>query len=368
MKTDDSRPSREHEVIDFVSSITGSARLRIEENLPYGFVRLKVAEAERRQAQHDIRSIEDIVRELLRNSRDGGAESVFVASQKEQGRYRRLTVIDDGGGIPEGMHQIVFEPRVTSKSEDFEQDRYGIHGRGMALFSIRSRVGDARIVSSVPGKGTAISLTVDTIQVPERSDQATFPIIETVNGMKNVGVGPHNIPRILLEMSIDSPGMKYYIGSFAEVLATMRKLEVGRPEADAAIWECVAAIGDARELAELSALRLGIPVSERNAYRVLNDEVAPLVPVMIMAEQGGGRSEADDRREAPTASRVHHERSPLGRVGKDDLDEIGENTRGVVERVLGRYFLKTTGPARVRKGRSKITISYYVSDEDEEDS
>jgi len=47
------------DLLHFVSGITGDARLRIEENLPHGFVRLKVAEAERRQAQHDIRCVED---------------------------------------------------------------------------------------------------------------------------------------------------------------------------------------------------------------------------------------------------------------------------------------------------------------------
>ncbi|MHB8895234.1 MAG: ATP-binding protein, partial [Candidatus Geothermincolia bacterium] len=129
-----SPPSGERDVIDFVSRVTDAARLRIEENLPFGFVRLKVAEAERRQAQHDIRSVEDIVTELVRNSRDAGAKRVMVAFQKEQGRYRKLTVIDDGRGIPVEMHDLVFEPRVTSKSEDFEEDRFGVHGRGMALF------------------------------------------------------------------------------------------------------------------------------------------------------------------------------------------------------------------------------------------
>lgn len=136
---DEPDPGGDRQLIDFVSSITDGTRFRIEENLPHGFVRLKVAEAERRQAQHDIRSVEDVVTELVRNARDAGARNVLVGFQKEQGRYRRIAVIDDGCGIPEDMHSLVFEPRVTSKSEDFEEDRFGVHGRGMALFSIRSR-------------------------------------------------------------------------------------------------------------------------------------------------------------------------------------------------------------------------------------
>src|SRR5450759_1113780 len=157
---DESPPSGERDVIDFVSQITDAARFRIEENLPHGFVRLKVAEAERRQAQHDIRSVEDVVTELVRNSRDAGARNVLTGFQKEQGRYRRIAVIDDGCGIPDDMHNLVFEPRVTSKSENFDLDRFGVHGRGMALFSIRSRAENAAIVSSLPDRGTAITLTV----------------------------------------------------------------------------------------------------------------------------------------------------------------------------------------------------------------
>src|SRR5450756_1445522 len=203
MKTDEPGSSAERSIMDFVSNITDTARFRIEERLPHGFVRLKVAEAERRQAQQDIRSVEDIVRELVRNARDAGARNIFVASQKEKGRYRRLTVIDDGSGIPGDMHGLVFEPRVTSKSEDFEEDRYGVHGRGMALFSIKSRAMQTQIVSSQPGRGTVISVGVDTKKVPERSDQATLPVLSQTEEGESVGSGPHNVTRVLLEMSVD---------------------------------------------------------------------------------------------------------------------------------------------------------------------
>ena len=46
-------------------------------------MRLRVAEAERRQAKHDIRCIEDVVIEMLRNARDAGARHIYVASSRE---------------------------------------------------------------------------------------------------------------------------------------------------------------------------------------------------------------------------------------------------------------------------------------------
>ncbi len=369
---DEPNPGGDRQLIDFVSSITGAARLRIEENLPHGFVRLKVAEAERRQAQHDIRSVEDAVTELVRNSRDAGAGKILVGFQKEHGRFRRITVLDDGGGIPEDMHQLVFEPRVTSKSEDFEEDRYGVHGRGMALFSIRSRAERAGIASSVTGLGTVINLNFDTEKVPERSDQATLPRLESIDGVEGVGPGPHNVARILLEMSVDTPGVDFYLGSFAEVLATVRDLAFQSSEANAAIWSGVAHMDDARVLAEASADTLGLPLSERNAYRVLGGEITPLEPILRLARAATAiepfETEQSDKIEAPLAkTRVSYSRNPLRKLGKDDMDEIAAGASEVVEKVVERYYLKTSGLPRVRKGRGKIVISFYVRGEDGEE-
>ena len=371
---DEPNPGGDRQLIDFVSSITDAARFRIEENLPHGFVRLKVAEAERRQAQHDIRSVEDIVTELVRNSRDAGARNVLIGFQKEQGRYRRVTVIDDGCGIPDDMHNLVFEPRVTSRSENFDMDRFGVHGRGMALFSIRSRTENAAIVSSLPDRGTAITLTVDTEKVTERSDQATLPLMEVTDGTVDVGPGPHNVPRVLLEISVDSPGLDVYLGSFSEILATARYLDSKKSRhASGAIWFGLSPTSDAGTLADMAETRLGLPVSERNAYRILGGEITPLEPVYDLARASAGDlidtiDESSKRAGvAERAERSPGARSPLRRLGQADMDEIAEGTSTVVEKVVGRYFLKTSGPARVRRGRGKIIISLYVTDEESDE-
>ena len=41
-------------LLDFVSAVSGDTFLKVEETLGDGYVRLKVSEAERRQAKHDI--------------------------------------------------------------------------------------------------------------------------------------------------------------------------------------------------------------------------------------------------------------------------------------------------------------------------
>ena len=63
----------------FIEDITGESYLRVQENLGDGFVRLRAKEAQRRQAKQDITCFEDVVLELLRNSRDANASAIFIA-------------------------------------------------------------------------------------------------------------------------------------------------------------------------------------------------------------------------------------------------------------------------------------------------
>ena len=66
----------------FFADLAIGKELKIEEDLGEGFVKLKISEAERRQALQDITCVEDIVVELLRNSRDAGSKNIFVATKK----------------------------------------------------------------------------------------------------------------------------------------------------------------------------------------------------------------------------------------------------------------------------------------------
>ena len=122
-----------NELISFIASMSGEGNLRVEENLGEGYVRLRVSEAERRQAKHDIQHVEDIVIEMLRNARDAGADKVYLATTKEDG-VRTLVFLDNGSGVPQDMQERIFDARVTSKLESMKMDRWGVHGRGMACF------------------------------------------------------------------------------------------------------------------------------------------------------------------------------------------------------------------------------------------
>ena len=54
----------------FLDQLNIKDSLSVEEDLGNGYVRLKISEAERRQALQDINCVEDIIVELLINSRD----------------------------------------------------------------------------------------------------------------------------------------------------------------------------------------------------------------------------------------------------------------------------------------------------------
>ncbi len=273
---------QESELLDFVKGFTSKSTLNVEEELGFGYVRLRITEAERRQAQQDIRCVEDVAVELVRNSRDAGATRIYVASQKEKNRWRHLTVLDQGYGIPQPVQTKIFESRVTSKVEQVLRDSYGVHGRGMALFSIKHTVKSIELVNSQEGQGSIFMALIDLEKLPERKDQSTWPQITMDEGRPGA-TGPHNILRSLVEFTFEDRPPLIYLGSNAEILATLyddaRELaRKGFKDSDGAppLWFGLHSQREGKELASYATSELGIAVSERNAFRILEGEIEPL--------------------------------------------------------------------------------------------
>ena len=356
----------EHDpLIEFVTSVSGDAFLKVEESLGDGYVRLRISEAERRQAKHDIRSIEDVVVELLRNARDAHSRRVLIATTRE-GDVRTLTMVDDGIGIPESLHETVFEPRVTSKLETMVMDRWGVHGRGMALFSVRSNVTVARVTTSAPHKGASISVAADVTALTERADQSTWPAVEAdETGRIRVVRGPHNIVRRVLEFACEHPELELYLGTPTEIVSTMYAL--GRENLDVAdlmfcddlnrlcVWQRPAACSDAAELAEV-ATSLGLPISERTAHRVLAGELAPLEPVLAQL------TAADEPEPAPGPD-IYRDRRSL-RIHHGDLAAFRRELSRAFDFLADRYYLSLKGEPRVTVGPNEIRVRFQVEKDD----
>lgn len=182
----------------FLSELGLDNVLNVEQDLGEGYVKLRISEAERRQSLQDIKSVEDIVIELLRNSRDAGAKNIFIGTKKIEDKKRFIYFIDDGKGIPKKFHELIFEARITSKLENAVKDIYGFHGRGMALFSIKLNVDEIKVVYSGEDSGTVFFLDIDLNKIPEKKDQSVLPQIVELDGDLNIIGGVNNIPKTLV--------------------------------------------------------------------------------------------------------------------------------------------------------------------------
>ncbi|MCI8469056.1 MAG: ATP-binding protein [Eggerthellaceae bacterium] len=350
----------------FVESVCGEDRLRVEDDLGDGFVRLRSSEAERRQAAQDIRSTEDIVIEMLRNSRDAGARNIFLAVQRDD-TARCLVVADDGAGIPAALHERIFEPRVTSKLDTARMDKWGMHGRGMALYSIAVNAEEARVASSAPGLGSALAVTTDLTRLGEKTDQSTFPTFEAQEGGAQAMRGPKNILRTAAEFALEHRrDCSVYCGSFTEIAATLYAFGVATTTAatrafcddptELPVAKRLAAAADPASLAELAA-DLGLVLSERSARRVMDGQIAPVPSLM-------DRLASESFAPAP-AVRRGRKGAPLGDrrglvLADDDVAGLKEGVGRLFSELAERYYLDGTVEPEVRVAGDAIRITIPV--------
>lgn len=348
----------------FVETVSGTGHLRVEHDFGDGFVRLQTSEAERRQAAQDIRCTEDIVLELLRNSRDAHATHIFIAVSRE-GDKRTLTVIDDGCGIPETMHRLVFEPRVTSKLDTSHMDAWGLHGRGMALFSIAENSEEAYVVESYPDMGCSIRVDTNLSKLPEKTDQSSFPTFELAEDGKVNVRGPKNILRTVCEFAIESRAQcTVFIGSPAEIISTLYAYGVstlsaidrlfGHDDSSIPLTKRLSRSGDPSSLTE-AALGIGLEVSERTARRVLDGEIeeaeSVLERVTLNTPKKGTR--AQQGKGALTDARSF-------KLMSQDADLIAESLKEAFKDIAERYYLEEDVTPSVKARRDRITITIPV--------
>lgn len=345
---------------DFVHAVSGDDHLCIEENLGEGFVRLKTAEAERRQAMHDIRSVEDIVVEMLRNSRDAHASTIYLSSLRE-GNTRTLVFLDDGDGVPESLHERIFEPRVTSKLETMTMDKWGVHGRGMALYSIRCNTEDSSVVASGHDLGASIKVRVDLNKLGEKTDQSTYPSLgrdEDDNVV--VSRGPHNTIRNVVEFALEHKDkVTVYYGTPAEIVARM--YEDGRHRlSDDQLLFCddvddlpislrPSACADASEMVRVCA-SIGLPISERTAHRVLAGQME-LIQTPL--------SKVIDAAKKPARQETHGIKRSM-KITDDDLAAFRESSRRCFQTLADRYYLELKGEPKVRVGKDYISVKFPI--------
>jgi hypothetical protein len=218
-------------------------------------------------------------------------------------RYRTLTVLDDGRGIPETHKALIFEPGVTTRhlSPVLDDRDNASHGAGLSLYHLKNAALSAEVLSA--SSPTAIRATFDTRTLPERSLQSASrpPRTNLLATLQNFTAGDLNL----------------YYASPSRILATLLGNHIiPWPEST-------------RRLGEVAA-RLGLEVSLRTAQRVWRGEIAPVEGVAGRgAEVRGGRERP--RRvvaEGPVLALGEEERSAvadiLRRAARASYLEVGE--------------------------------------------
>ena len=345
----------------FIENVCGDSHLRVEADLGDGFVRLRSAEAERRQAAHDIRSTEDIVIEMLRNARDAHAKSIFLAVSRE-GQRRRLVMVDDGDGVPETMHTRIFEPRVTSKLDSVHMDKWGIHGRGMALYSIAVNAETACVAASDAGKGASLVVETNLDRLGEKTDQSSFPVFERTEAGSVAVRGPKNILRTACEFAIECRhDCTVYLGSATDIAATLYAFGLSSlTSAARAFCTDVSELPVSKRLSTaadpagfaVEAEALGLLISERSARRIMDGEIAPVEPLINRVRIEG---DAEARTPARSAKALPADARGL-KIAPDDLAAFSDRVARAFSDLARDYYLEATVKPEVRVGKDGVRI------------
>lgn len=281
-------------------------------------------------------------------------------------------MIDDGDGVPKHLQRTVFEPRVTSKLDSMHMDKWGVHGRGMALYSIAVNAESATISSSDSGLGSAFVIQTDLTKLPEKTDQSSFPTFE-LNEAGTVAVrGPKNILRTTCEFAIESrAAVNVFIGSSTDIAATLYAFGIGKLSAEERLsGENDPRLPVCKRLSACSSLpafhrtaeSLGLLMSERSARRILDGQIAPLSPLLAKIKIEGlrttdtlGKEGADTQRKAATP------RHAKGlKVADEDAARFARQISQAYAELADAYYLDAGVEPHIRVSKDAIHITIPV--------
>jgi hypothetical protein len=318
-------------------------------DLGAGFARLSGVEGLRRSPGR-LRSVEDALFELLRNSRDAGARNVYVASSLGARRFRHLVVIDDGRGIPETHKQLVFEPGVTTRhlnpvpespAQELPRAQNTSHGAGLSLYHVKTVALSAEVLSA--SSPTVVKIVFDTRFLPEKRLQSNTRPSKT-----NL---PATLTRFLAESGPNPPHL--YHASPSRILSRLLNHRIIQ-----ARLESQGNDGEARRVRE-EALGLGLEVSLRTVQRVLGGGISAAGEVMVDSLSEG----RDLVGEKSSVARQDDPGGPILSVGAEDLAEI----RAVLGRAAGSSYLELAGlDVEARPGEVILRARVYEQEDEYE--
>ncbi len=319
------------QLLNFINE-TNPDKLQVEEDFGLGYVRLNTTEAQKRQAKDDIRDVESVLIEMLRNSRDANASTIYVASWKQNSK-RNLVVIDNGEGIPGQMKNLVFEPRVTSKLNQINYDTYGLHGRGMALYSTAVNCEYTKVTYSKPGgKLTAIKVVADNDKLPEKANQSTWPSFDSSGSIKD---GPHNLIRKSVEFNLANKKLDIFLGTQTEILSEMFKND-----------EFDFKKKSAKSIYEFAKV-LELDISLRNCQRVFHKQISLSKSILSTIE----------KKSTVKTNRALKSPAIASFLGNEELENILKETKYLVDEKGKKSFIRTSEDANINKVGNNLVIT-----------
>ena len=356
--------------------------LNIEEDLGNGYVRLKISEAERRQALQDISCVEDIVVELLRNSRDAKSKNIFIGTKKIEDKRRKIYFMDDGEGIPPKLQNLIFESRVTSKLENGIKDPYGFHGRGMALFSIKLNTEEIKIIFSDKSKGASFYMDIDLSKIPEKKDQSIMPQLIKMDGDLSIIGGVNNIIKTIIEFQLQNKGINFYYGTPTQVLSTMRevlkkdgkysnyprfaqweKLKKYIQKNNIKVTEIPILTDNYNLMDDIAKNIFNMHISQRGIQRIIYNEIKALKPLKIdldgsLRNKTGSISEDTINNAKKTGKKLilYDENKLASRFKDEEIRCIIKAVEDKVKKIGDKYFVTTGKNIEYKKVNNIIKL------------
>jgi len=374
----------------FLKQLDIGNALSVEEDLGNGFVRLKISEAERRQALQDINCVEDVIVELLRNSRDAGSTNVYLGTKKVGDKTRIIHFIDDGEGIPKNLKDLIFEARVTSKLDNGKKDSYGFHGRGMALFSVKLNVREILLTFSGESRGASFYLDIDLDKVNEKKDQSVMPQVIKADGDVNIIGGVNNILKTLIEFQIQHGDINFYYGTPTQVLATMRENAVKKAgksfypsfkdwgklndfilSNNIKITELPVLTKKYDLLEKISKKFFNMSISQRGIQRIIYNEVKPLDPLKldlinytVNDDDTGDKLDNEEEKTDSKRLKLFDEEKLAGRFKDDEIKGIIKPLEKEFNKLGSKYFLELKNSIEYKRINNIIKVIIELTEKE----
>lgn len=244
---------------------------------------------------------------MLENSALAGAHNIFVSTVLRRRRYRSLTVIDDGEGIPPKFVDLIFEPGVTSRLH------HSPPASGLSLYHLKHLSTEARVFSH--SSPTSIGATFDLHTTPERSMQS------------NSRPSTSNLRATVQRFATSHPQITTYYGSPSRILATLIHQRIIRSE---------------------QAESAGIETSKKTKRRIEIGEIEPLKPEEKDREKGNKKKERGKKRQG---------------IEEWELQGI---ERGIERLVVERYMEVEKIKSEVKENEIVIRMRVYRPEEEYE--